>query len=87
VPGVEEGVHRGEVEGVVVFGAGGCGDGEEEVVAWGAFGGVGVQGGAAGLEEEDVVLGFVCGGGVLPVDVETVKAPVCDGGVSGDGWE
>jgi hypothetical protein len=57
--------------------AGGGRDGEEEVVAWRVAGGVGVEGLAAGLEERDVVLGFGGGGGVFPVDVEAVEAPVC----------
>jgi hypothetical protein len=53
-------------------------------VAWGVLGGVGVEGGAAGLEERDVVLCFGGGGGVFPVDVEAVEAPVWGGWVSRD---
>jgi hypothetical protein len=82
VPGVEEGVHAGHVEVVVVLRAGGGRDGEEEVVAWRVARRVGVEGLAAGLQEGDEVLGFGGGRGVFPVDVEAVEAPVCCAPVS-----
>lgn len=67
-----------ELEDVEVLGAGGSGDGELKVVAIGVLSSVAVELGAHGLEEQDHVGGL--GGilGVLPVNINTVEAPVLD---------
>ena len=67
--------------------AGGGGDGEEVVVARGVGGGVGVEGGADGLEEEEEVVGFGRVGGVFPVDVDAVEAEVGEEADRGGGEE
>ena len=76
---------RGEEreEGGVVLRTGGGRDGEEEVVAWRVGRGVGVEGRAEGLQEEEEVGSVRRGRGVFPVDVEAVEAEVgkeADGG-------
>ena len=53
-------------------------DRDEEVVPRRVLGGVLVQRLTTGLQEEDKVLGLVCVGGILPVYVEAVEAPVLD---------
>jgi hypothetical protein len=86
VPGVEVGVHGGQVEGVVVLGSRGRGDGELEVVARGVGCRVGIEGLAAGAQEGDVVGGLGGRGRVFPVDVEAVETPVCVKGGVGEWW-
>ena len=78
IPEIEDRVHACDVELLVVCGTGGCGDCEEEVRFDFQFegGGVFVEGGADGLEEEDGVGGFGGIFGVFPVDIETVEAEV-----------
>jgi hypothetical protein len=47
------------------------------VIAGRVLGGVGVKGFAAGFEEQDILVGLVRVGGVLPVYINTIKAPIC----------
>lgn len=72
---VEQTGHLAEVELVVVGRAGGNRGGQEEVVVAGLRG-LRVLLGSYGLEEGDHVAGLGVVGGVLPVDIEAVEAPV-----------
>ncbi len=70
---VEVPIHHCQMHGIVIARPGGAGDREQEMVGEIIGAGVVVEGAADGGEEEDYVCGLGGGGGILPVDVETVE--------------
>jgi hypothetical protein len=76
VPRVQVGVHLLEVHRVVVRWAGGRGNRDDELVAWSILSRVCVQSRSHGRQQEHKVGGLGLRGGILPVNVDSVHAPV-----------
>jgi hypothetical protein len=58
--------------------AGRGGNGDLEVISRCMLGGVGIEGLATRLEQENEVLRLGGIGWVFPVDIETIETPICD---------